>query len=791
VAIVGEPGIGKSRLAAELAESFVRRGGRVVVGHCYETGRILPFGPWLDGLRSARVPHDAELLRALPPVWRAELARLLPEIGADGPGGPADPARLFEAVAQLLQRLVASGPLLLLLEDVQWADEMSLRLVAFLGHRLSAWPLLFVVTVREEDGATDALYRQVERELERARLLVHVRLAALSRSETTALVEQLTPSGDSARLASLHEQIWRATEGHPLMVVETMRALPTSGLPVELPEVPLPERIRALIAGRVDRLGEQTRQLMNVAALIGRQFGFALLQRASDLSEDAAADGVEELVRHRLLRSAGDRFEFTHERIREVVMGRLLAPRRALLHRRIGEALEALHAQDLERYALALGTHYREGGVWAKAVGFLRQAGFQAAARASTRDAVACYEHALDALAHLPDGRSVLEQGSDLRFSLAHARYVLGEFEPAIENYRAAEALSRRLGDDRRSGHVLAGMSYLLDTTGQHEDAVQTGERALAIGTSIDDRPLQVWTRLSLGRGYFAMGQYRRASEQMRQAMDAIEGMPLDERFGRASILASVATRTWLALCLARMGDFAEARALGEEAVRIADVVGGPAESVAAHYALGHVHLGWAHFAEAVAVYERALPLCGAGYIPIYAPRFLASLGSAYAQSNRIDEGLRLLDQAVELARSRQLGYGQPLILVQRAEALVAAGRAADARRTALQALELSRRRRARGEEAWTLHTLAEVAHLDGEDGDAATQYYRDALVLAEELEMRPLQARCHFGLGAAWPRTGRCEEGRAHLCRALDQFRSLEMTDWSRRAEALLARAT
>jgi tetratricopeptide (TPR) repeat protein len=744
VSLLGDAGIGKSRLAFELARLAERRGGRVVVGHCFETEQGLPFAPWVDALRAAGVARDTALLDTLEPVWRGELARLLPELGAESSSpGPGDALRLFDAVVQLLDRLSARQPVLLVLEDVHWADEMSLRLIAFLGRRIAASRILLVVTVRSEETANASLRRFLGDDLARERLLLRLPLSPLSREETDALVHALrAETADGA----LEDEVWRVSEGNPFMAVETVRALAEgpAGGPRELAA-----SVRQLVAGRLDRLSERGRRLASVAATIGRQFQFALPARAAELSEGNAAEGVEELVRWQILHQVREGFAFTHDRIREVAYDELLRPRRALLHRRVAEAME--ETAGAEGHALAIGTHYREGEVWDKAVTFLQKAGLEAAARMSTRDAVACYDGALSALAHLLSSRPTLEREADLRFSLGHARYALCEFAPAIESYRAAEVLSGRLGDDHRRGHVLAGMSYLLDTIGAHDQALEAGERALAISEAIANEPLRIWTALSLARGCFATGQYRPASEHIRSVMRAIQGMPLAERFGRASILASVATRTWLALCLARTGDFAEAESLGIEAIEIAGAHGGPAESVAAHYALGRVHLGRDDFGAAATIQEQALPLCRAGAMPLYTARLLASLASAYAHGGRVAEALPLLEEALAQARASRIAYEEALIAILRAEALGLARRWDDARRQAREALELARARGERGDEAWALHTLAWLGHEAGDDDAAQTvAFYREALALAEELGMSPLAARCRLGLERA-----------------------------------------
>src|SRR5262249_35711354 len=285
-------------------------------------------------------------------AWRGELARLLPELGTPAAGGTGT-RQLFEAVAHLVGWLAARHPLVLILEDLQWADEMSVRLLAFLGRRLGGSSVLLITTAREEELADAPLLRRMLEDLRREDSLVTLLLGPLSRAETLALVGTLARAGtDEDAVARLGEQVWRATEGNPFIVVETMRSLSEGTISAVSGTPPVPQRVREVVARRLERLGEPARQLAAVAAVIGREFDFALVQRAAGLEEEGAAQGMEELVRRRVLSGVGERFDFSHDRIREVAYRQLLPPRRRLLHRRVAEALEALHANDLRPHAL-------------------------------------------------------------------------------------------------------------------------------------------------------------------------------------------------------------------------------------------------------------------------------------------------------------------------------------------------------------------------------------------------------------------------------------------------------
>ena len=215
-------------------------------------------------------------------------------------------------------------------------------------------------------------------------------------------------------------------------------------------ELGLPAGVQTLIARRLDRLGGPARQLLAVAAVIGRAFEFPLVARAAGLAEVAAAEALEELVRRRVLQDTGEGFDFTHDRIRQVAASMLLPARQAVLHRQTGEAIEAMHDSDLDPHASTLGRHFRAAGVWGKAVTYLRRAGVLALARWAYREAAACFEEALDALAHLPQTRETLEQAIDLRLDLRRALGPLARRGDLLERMREAETLAIRIGDRRR-----------------------------------------------------------------------------------------------------------------------------------------------------------------------------------------------------------------------------------------------------------------------------------------------------------------------------------------------------
>jgi DNA-binding SARP family transcriptional activator/tetratricopeptide (TPR) repeat protein len=782
----GEAGIGKSRLIAEGATEAVRRGGRVLVGQCHESDQALPFGPWVDLLRTALAELGPELA-GLAPAWRVELARLVPElsdVAASSPEGPAHHRRLFEAVAAFADTLARSRPLVLVLEDLHWADEPSLRLAVSLGRRLGVAPVLVVASVREEELAdTPARARVLDLVTEAA---ATVSLGPLSRPDTTRLVAALGRRGaDATATSRLANRVWAVSEGHPLMAVEATRAFgaepDASVAEADAPGVrrALPERIHDLVMRRLRRVSDAGRAVLAVAAVAGRQVDFAVLQQAAAVGEAEAAAAVEELVRRRLLREVGDGLALAHDRVRDVVYGTLLGPRRRLLHRRIAEALEAKVGGRIE--PLALGLHFEAAEVWDKATRYLRQAGLDAAARGSSREAAQSLERALGAADRLPAGRARLEQLIDLRLDLRVALAPLGEVERILRFLEEARSLATTLGDARRGARVDALMSYCFHWMGQPARGVESARRAVTIASELDDRSLAVEANYYLGQTAIAVGRFHDALEAQRNAIALLEGAAIDGRSGIPYVPA-VACRVYLGLSLGFLGEFAEAGEAMQQAVRLAE-------------SQDHVHTrafalqgsGWLALIQgeplgAIPPLERALEISTKLDNVAMWPVTATMLGWAYALTGRTLEGIDVVEDAEQRSARLRLEFIHAGALAALSEAYLVAGRPADAQAASQRALDAARAHQQRWHEAEALRVRGDIAAA-GAAGPDADSWYEEALKLASTLGMASLVARCRFARAMLRRRAGREDDAGMEMEAARQAFRRMGMTTWLERA--------
>jgi tetratricopeptide (TPR) repeat protein len=406
-------------------------------------------------------------------------------------------------------------------------------------------------------------------------------------------------------------------------------------------------------------------------------------------------------------------------------------------------------------------------------------------ARSAHREAVGFFEQALSALPHLPETRDTREQAIDLRFALSQALFPLLEFSQSLAYLREAEPLAEALGDQRRLGWLSASMSYCFWVMGDMEHAIAVGQRAHAIAETLEDSALQFETHVHLGRTYRILGDYRRGIEVLRRNVAAINGASSRARFGMPDPSRAVTSHAWLAVCHTALGEFAEAIAIGEEAVRMAETVDQPLSRIVAAWGVGGVALAQGDVPTAISVLACGLEVCQHWDIHAYAPAIASALGASYTLSRRVDEALPLLEQYAFQGTVVQQSVAVPRL----SEAYLLAGRVEDAMRLAQHALEICHAYRYRGSEAWALRLLGEIhARHDPPQVAQAEAHYQQALALAEELGMRPLQAHCHLGLGRLYGSAGRGAQARAALSAAIELYHAMAMTFWLPQVEAALA---
>jgi tetratricopeptide (TPR) repeat protein len=479
-----------------------------------------------------------------------------------------------------------------------------------------------------------------------------------------------------------------------------------------------------------------------------------------------------------VLRGAGEGLEFSHDYIREVAAGELPPPLRVALHRRVADSLERLSGQDPGAQALALATHYRHGEAWDKAVAHLHTAGRQAAAQSAHREAVACFEEALDALRRLPVTRETLGRDLGLRLDLRQSLYPLGRSAELLQHLREAERLAEKLEDRPRLGQVSAHVSNHAWLTGHLPLALQSGQRALALAETLGDLRLAAEANFRLGQVHWSLGRYPEAVDFLERCETESHG---DERWDLPEWLAELGlaefSRYWLALPQTELGRFDGAHAATQRALEFATRVERPFALAGAFGSMGLAHLYQGRFDAAAVALEHGLDVCRRWEVSVHRPWLAGVLGYAHALSGQVAQGLSLLREAIDEGERSGRVASQARRLAWLSEASLLASRPDDAATWADRALEHSRQRGERGHEAWALRVQAEVASARERRAPAAAcERYHEALTLAEALAMRPLVAHCHLGLGRLYDRAGDREEARDHLTTAVAMYREMDM---------------
>ena len=804
VALVGDPGIGKSRLAREFIRTHGDRHWQVLETASIALGNPTPYLPIIELLKHyfrldpAEDPdrlaaHVEVKLRALDEGLLSTLPALLTLLDLpvadkqwDALGPSQKRQRIFEAVKRLLFREGRRQPLLLVFEDMHWIDPESQSLLATIIDALPVSGVLLLITYRPEyrhGWSSKSFYTQIRVDplpMERARELL------------TALV------GDSPTLAPLQALLIDWTEGNPFFLEESVRSLIETGalagepgayhLTRAVTAIQVPATVEEVLAARIDRLVGEQRRLLQSAAAIGKDVPFSILAAIADLSDDDLRESLRQLNAAEFLFETVDSTEpgytFKHALTHEVAYGSIVQGKRAL-HARVVNVMETIYGDRIDEQVDRIAHHAFHGHVWEKALAYLRRAGDRAFARSANRQAARFFEQATEVIPHLRWSAALREQAIDLRLALRNALSLLGEAPRTLAYLREARALAEEAGDTRRLGRALSFETNCLYLLGEYESAIATGTRARTLADTLGDLAMRMATDMYMGRAHQALGDYRRAIAVFSNVVDSLTGELLWDHLG-LPILPAVFARSHVVACQAEVGTFLEATRHTDDAVRIAEATTHPDTMLWAYRGAGFLHLGTGDSGRAIDVLRRALSLVETADLPVYVPPISAELGSAYALGGHPEQALPLLERAVTVAVARSQNASLPPIYLRLGEVNLAAGRLRESSEAAAKALDLFRAQREHGHEAHGLRLLADIASWDDRI-EAAQRHFAEAIALAERHGMLPLVARCRLGLGLMWQRRGEAAHARPYLDAAVGDFRNMAMLGWLGQAELAL----
>jgi class 3 adenylate cyclase/tetratricopeptide (TPR) repeat protein len=801
VAVVGEAGVGKSRLVGEFARRAREGGCLVLEAAAVSYGRAVGHRPGIELQRRyfkiepgddpgtvrdkiAREVRDLDpaledglpALEWLHGVAQAGSAFLSLDVGARR-------LRAVEVLVRLVERVAERQPFVMVFEDLQWLDSEGREALDFLVERLP--PSTFVL----------ATYRPEHDDRWTGRPgYSRIRLEPLRADSAGALLSGLL--GPAEETAGIRRLVAARARGNPLFLEESVRSLVEAGVLAGTPgayrvvraagTLEVPASVRAVLAARVDRLGPDEKRLLEAASVIGEEVPAPLLEAVVDVPPEAVREALAQLGRAELLTETTlfpeAVYAFRHSLIHDVAYASLLHETRRALHARIAQTMERLYEERPGDHVERLAHHAFAGELWPRAVRYCREAGLRALGRLACHEAVDFLQRAREALGHVPETMESQALAVDLGFDLEAALIPIGAHAEGLAVLRSAEAIAAKLGDEGRLARALSYRSNMHWELGESDAALEAGERAVDIAERVEDLALQVVGNYSMGGAVRALGDYPRAAALLRRSLALLDGEARYETFGLPG-LAAVLARSHLGWSLAELGEFDDAVATAEEALRIAEAAGHGYSLAHALLGLGGVLLRRGTMHEADSVLARGLALCAE--VPVLFPPFAGDLAVVRALDGRLAEAVELASQAV--ARGERMGrLGRlSLIVTHLGEVLVIAGRAGEAVTQARRALTLAREHKERGNEVYALRLLAlALGEAPAADLATARRHGAEALALAETLGMRPLAARTHLGMARLARRAGDEEAASRHRDVAVTLFQAMGMTYWRERLD-------
>ena len=796
VALIGEPGVGKSRLLYEFFRS--KRQPEILT---LETASVsyrkassyLPVIGLLkryfkiddrdnvavmrDKVYNAILALDPALACDLPPLlWLLDIP--VEQASWDALDSTQRRQRTLDALKRLILRESLRQPVLLAFEDLHWIDSESQAFLESLIDGLTQARLLLFLTYRPEykhSWGGKSCYTQL-------------RLNAFGGKTSEEFLQNLV--GRDATLERLKALL--PDYANPFFLEESVRSLVETKviegepgnyrLVGQLRELRIPATVQAILAARIDRLSTRAKQLLQTASVVGTHVPHGILQLLVALREDELRGALAELREGEFLYESrlfpDIEYSFKHALTHEVTYGSLLGDRRRLLHRCCVNVIQSLASDRLPGDAEQLAHHAVRAELWDQAVVYLRQAGLKAAAKSAPNAARSWLEQALGILATLPPNALTVKQAFETRLELRPVLNQLGEPRRMLERLREAESLAEQLNDGRHRGRVCAFMATTHSLLGELDEAIATSYRARQIADQLGDLELHILGTSFLAQAHYYRGEYEAVVEV---ASDNLAVLPVDwtyAYFGNVAP-ASVFDRAWLAMALAQLGRFCEAAKEEVEAIRLAEPMQHAFTVGRAYLAAGTLHPLMGAWAKAYPLIERWIEVARTGNVALHLPWAVASsawvlaeLGKAAEALNRLQEGEELVDQ--QAARG---------IVGQSAWAYHSLGRAAllldrldDAQRLALRAIEISACQH--GFRAHALQLMGEIAmHPERGDAEGSQVHHHKALALAEPRGMRPLVTHCHLGLNRCYQRLGERDKARAHLAKATALRRELGTT--------------
>lgn len=800
VGITGAPGIGKSRLLHEFTKTVPTETCRVLWCTAALQDSSAPLRPIVRLLQrifgiaggsdahTARAAIEQRLVEIGVPTDMA-LAALM-ELFNQAPNDPdwiaLDPPdrrrHITDTILTVLIGECLERPLVLVVEDLQFADSETCEIVAKLAENARSLPFLMLVSYRPE----------FQHDWEHQTHFTELRLEPLRYVDALGLLEG--HFGTHTSLDLLKETLIERTDGIPFFLEECILHIIESGqidgtpgdyaLNGTLQDIAVPRSVHDVIASRIDHLPPLDKQVLVAAAVVGKDVSSGLLRELVVLPPEDYAACIERLHHAEFLDEARLfpelELTFRHALIQEVAYGTLLRDRRRNLHRQIIEIMETRYATNPADHAERLAHHALEGQLWEKAVSFSRLAGHKALARSAAEEAVRFFECALEIIQNEIVEDEPLRVHTQTLIDLADACFQLGDRNRVYSYICEAKALAESTEDLQALGRVNAVLALYHWMAGDLERATIMGERALSIAEQSGDRPFKIHSTGRLGAVCLDSGDYQRVIELFNWTVENLRDHETGSRFDLAG-LPSAVCRAGLAWSYAELGQFEKGLIAGREGLRLALEHKHTFSEIFCRYELGNLLTLQGHASDAISLLIPAVEMCESAAVPVLLPPATATLGHAYAMAGQVEKAIPLLESASRHAEQMNLIGRLPRFIAWLGEAQANAGRLQEARDNAQRALELARSYGQKGHEGWALRLLGDISCNTNSGNGLAAGFYKEAMAIADDMGLRPLLAHCHFGNYRTAAMEGLGSDH--HLRFAIEIYTELNMDQWVRMA--------
>jgi len=811
VGIVGEAGVGKSRLILELKGVLPKEEYTCLEGQCLHYGGLMAYLPLLDILRSyfdikegdrefvikkkmaEKIAHLDENLEVVVPPLHDLLSLKVEDVNYMMLEPQQKRDRIFEAIRDLLIRESQNRPLIIAIDDLQWIDKTSEEFLTYLIGWLANARILFIILYRPEythQWASKSYYSQIG-------------VDQLPTETSAELVQAILEGGEV--VPELREIVLNRAAGNPLFMEEFTHTLLENGsiqkkdhqyvLSTKASEIQVPDTIQGIIAARMDRLEENLKRTMQVASVIGRDFAYRILQTITGMREELKSyllnlQGLEFIYEKNLFPEL--EYIFKHALTQEVAYNSLLLKRRKEIHERIGKAIEELYHDSLEEFYEVLAHHYSRSENLDKAYQYLKLSGDKAQSSYSNWEAFRFYREAIDVLNKLAETEENRRRGIEVRLAMGGPIIVLAYPEDSLQILQEGERLSKELGDKRSLATFCAGIGICYTVRGDPLQAIEYSEKSFREAEKIEDIELMAPIGFDLCSSYNIAGEYLKIVEVAPKAIALFEETGRESEFFGGPFNFNI----YSALCafyghaMGYLGNFAEGEALCEKALRFA-------HGIDSLYSLAYIEVLYSglyavkgdgknaveHSQNAVRYIEEGqmIPLLGVAW---------GILGWGYYFQGDLEAAQKHAEKALEIQRDAGIPFFLSLHYWLLGRVHLDLGDLENAQSCVEQALELAQSNNEKHIEGVSRTYLGRaLGKAERSQASEAEGSILQGINILDELKLKPWYSIGHLFLGELYADMGQTEKTLENLKKAEGAFREMGMDYWLRRTREVLDR--